>query len=175
MRALRHQHVAPVGRVVEGQPALCGHIRNETVTLKNRFVTQPHLGSNNHVTVKQSADTNQYDRTVCSQVAELVGGTRFGCDHRPFAMRGIANLRLNLPTTRTELLHDPGRRRRRRIRHYATGPVTKGPQALNPHALFKNTPVSDDFWGVATDAQAGANHQKRQYQQKPPRAVNRVE
>ena len=153
------------------------YIRNHAAACVWRLATQQHLGAHHQVTIKQAANTDQHNGRVRSDITQLVGRTRFGSQHpaRAGACCRIALLHLDLPATLYQLLTNALGRFFGAAGHISLGTVTKGLQALLANVFLVIADIGQILGSMATHAQRGADHQKRQNQQEPPGAVNRIE
>ena len=171
LRTFSHQQIATESRVGTAQAVLVGHVGNQAAAGKHSFVVEPHLRANHQIAIEQTAQAYQHNGAVRRNVAELVGSTLFG-GHHPAC---VTLLKLDAPAALHQCLADaPGGG----FRHFgllAFCAVTKGLETLLADVFFVVLELGQDFGGVTADAQAGAQNQKSQNQQKPPGAVNRVQ
>ena len=175
LRTLAHQQVAAKGGVIDTQPVLGFDIGNQPAAGVRRLAAQPHLRTHHQVAIEQAAQAHQHDGAVGGDVADLVGCTDLGRHHPAWACGGVTLLQLDLPASRDEQLAQPlglglGRTDQRSLRL-----VVKGLETLFADVFFVGFQVDEYLGRVAGNAQRGAGHQKSQDQQKPPRAIDRVE
>ena len=151
------------------------HIGDQATATVNRLATKPHLGAHHQVPVQQATHTNQHDGRVRCDVADFVGRACLGCQHPAGALRRFARLQLHLPAPGCQQLPQTVGGSLRAFAQVTLGFVVKRFQALFADVFFVGLEVCQDLWRVAGNAQAGAQDQKGQDQQKPPRAVHRVQ
>ena len=110
-------------------------------------------------------------------ITQLVGGARLGCQHPACACAGgsVTLLQLHLPATSYQLLAQSLGRFLGAARHIGFSTMTKGLEALLADVFLVIANVRQVFGRMTGHTQAGADDQKRQNQQKPPGAVNRIE
>ena len=171
--AFGHQQVAPEGGIRAGQSVLRGHIGNQATASERRLAVEPHLRANHQVAIEQPPNAHQHDGAVRSEVTNLVGRARLRGDHPARAVGHRAGLQLDLPARAQQRLTNAVGGRLGRLRKCTLGPMWKSLEALLADVFLVGLVVGKNLGRVAGNAQAGAGHQKRQNQQKPPGAVDR--
>ena len=177
LRAFGHHQVATEGRVALGQAVLGLHVSNQPAARVRGLAAQQHLGAHDQITVEQTAHTHQHDGAVRCDVADLVGSPCLG-GHHPAgtgACGGVTLLQTHLPAPAGQHAANAPGLGFRAFCQGRFGLVVERAQALLAHIFFIRFDIAQKFGGVASDAKGRADHQEGQDQQKPPRAVHRIE
>ena len=76
---------------------LLRHICDQTTAFVDLFAIEQHLRAHDQITVEQPAQTDQHDRAVGCDIAQLVRGTGLGRNHPSGALRCFTALQLDPP------------------------------------------------------------------------------
>ena len=155
LRTLCDQQIAAECGVALGQTVGIGHLGNQASAVVRGFSAEQHLRAHDQVTVEQAANTDQNDRAVCGDVANLVGRAGLGGQHptRSGAGIGVALLQLDFPSTGNQQFAES-----LGLRFGGSGQLTccfmvKSRQALLANVFLVGAQVRPIFGSVACNTQ----------------------
>jgi hypothetical protein len=164
--ALGHEEVGAKARCAGVQNMLLAHL---TPAFEELLALHRHRRAHQQVAVQQAAQADQHDGAVRRQVAELVGLALARGEQQAV----VALLILEAPAVRFQALAQQRLGPLRRLRPGAFRVMRVQAQRLLARLELGVLPVAQDLGRLARDAQAGAEHQEREDEQEPRRAVDR--
>ena len=161
------------------------HVGDHAAAGVDGFAVEQHLRPHDQVAIQQAANAHQHDGAVGGDVTNLVGSAGFGGDHPTVlerracrcssASRQLARLQLHLPAAAHQQRANAFGRGLRRFTQICRRLVPKRLQTLFADVFFVGFQIHNDLRRVARDTQGRAGDEKREDQQKPPGAVDRIQ